>query len=291
MSEDSIYKPIRPPRPGRLTIRNVDYAVTEWGDDNAPLLIFLHGFADCGATFQFVVDAFENDWHVIAPDWRGFGDTRVEAEAFWFPDYLADLDQLLQHYSANEPVRLIGHSMGGNIAGLYSGTFPDRVAALVSIEGFGLTDTTPADAPDRYREWITRSRDRPDPVIRDSFDMLAQAILRRNPHMTTEQAAYAARCWAVATDGGSVCLKMNPVHKLPNAVLYRRAEAEACWQQVTAEALLVAGRDSSFGSPEDLPFPRRQTAWIDNSGHMLHFEQPAALARVIEAFLTKPGHL
>lgn len=270
-------------------MRGVDYAVTEWGDEDAPLMVFLHGFADCGSTFQFVVDAFQNNWHVVAPDWRGCGNTRVDITAFWFPDYLADLDRLLEHYSAKTPVRLVGHSMGGNIAGLYAGAFPERVARLANLEGFGLRDSSADDAPSRYRDWIEKGRDLPAPTVRDSFDVLAQAVRKRNPNMTAGQAAFVARCWAEAADDGSIQLKLHPAHKLPNAVLYRRAEAEACWREVAAEVLLVAGRNSDFGAPEDLPFARRQTAWIENSGHMLHFEQPAALAGVIEEFLGKPS--
>jgi pimeloyl-ACP methyl ester carboxylesterase len=288
MSGDTIYTPERPPRANRIVVRGIDYAITEWGDRSAPLMLFLHGFADCGSTFQFVVDAFEQDWHVVAPDWRGFGNTRVEAAAFWFPDYLADLDQLLTHFSGDEPARIVGHSMGGNIAGLYAGAFPERVAALVNIEGFGLADSNPADAPQHYRDWITRSRDLPGATERDDFDVLAEAILRRNPRMSPAQATYVAHCWATEIASGKVRLKLHPVHKLPNAVLYRRAEAQACWREVTADVLLVAGRDSGFGAPDGLPFPRQQTAWIEESGHMLHFEQPAALAGVIEKFLTKP---
>jgi pimeloyl-ACP methyl ester carboxylesterase len=289
MPEDSIYTPKRRPQSRQIAIRGVDYAVTEWGDENAPLLVYLHGFADCGATLQFVVDALENDWHIVAPDWRGFGNTRVETEAFWFPDYLADLDELLNSYSPTEPVRLVGHSMGGNVAGLYAGIFPERVAAFVNLEGFGLRDAEPEDAPARYRDWITRGRDRLEPTTRDSFDVLAHAIRQRSPGLSTAQADYVARCWATESDDGTVRLKLNPAHKLPNAVLYRRAETEACWRSVAADVLLVAGRDSGFGAPEELPFPRRQTAWIEDCGHMLHFDQPAVLARLIEEFLTKPS--
>ena len=91
MTSDSTYAPVRKPVTRRLPIRGADYAVTEWGDRKAPLLVYLHGFGDCGATFQFVVDALAEDWFVVAPDWRGFGATEVAAAAFWFPDYLADL--------------------------------------------------------------------------------------------------------------------------------------------------------------------------------------------------------
>jgi pimeloyl-ACP methyl ester carboxylesterase len=285
MMTEGTYRPVRVPESRRLAIRGADYAVTEWGDAQAPLLVYLHGFGDCGTTFQFVVDELRRDWFVVAPDWRGFGATDVAAQAFWFPDYLADLDQLLQHYSPDAPARLAGHSMGGNVAGLYAGTRPERVAAFVNLEGFGLPDSDPADAPQRYRDWLQKIRDGVAPVERDGFDVLADLIQRRSPRMSPARARFVARCWAGETAAGRVRLRMHPGHKLPNPVLYRRAEAEACWRAVTAEVLLVAGRDSDFPLPDDLPFPRSRVAWIEDSGHMLHFEQPAALAALIEDFL------
>jgi pimeloyl-ACP methyl ester carboxylesterase len=288
MTEEKIYEPREAPRVARIAVRGVDYAVTEWGDKDAPLIIFLHGFADAGATFQFVVDEFRHDWRVIAPDWRGFGRTQPDTGAFWFPDYLADLDGLLSHYSADSPVRLVGHSMGGNIAGLYAGVFPERVAALVNLEGFGLPDSAPSDAPRRYREWVERGRQLPQATVRENFTMLAEVIRRRSPRMSRPQAEFVARQWAEDVGNAGVRLRHHPAHKLPNPVLYRLAEVEACWREVTADVLLVTGRDSDFAPPENLPFPRCQTEWIDDSGHMLHFEQPAVLARLIEEFLLKP---
>ncbi|MDJ0812664.1 MAG: alpha/beta hydrolase [Woeseiaceae bacterium] len=285
MGIDDIYEPRRRPTTRRLDIRGIDYALTEWGDANAPLLVYLHGFGDCGATFQFVVDEFSSDWFVVAPDWRGFGSSAVTTRAFWFPDYLADLDHLLQHYSPDEPVRLVGHSMGGNVAGLYGGARPDRVAALVNLEGFGLPEADPEDAPRRYHDWLEKGRSPQGHVERPGFEALTDAILRRSPRLTRDRAGFVARCWAEELAGGQVRLRMHPAHKLPNPVLYRRAEAEACWRAVMAEVLLVAGRRSDFPPPHDLPFPRARAAWVEDSGHMLHFEQPAAVAGLIDDFL------
>ena len=72
-------------RSTRHKLRGIDYHVTEWGNTDNPLLVFLHGLGDAGSTFQFVVDELKHDWFVIAPDWRGFGETRLEAKSYWFP--------------------------------------------------------------------------------------------------------------------------------------------------------------------------------------------------------------
>jgi pimeloyl-ACP methyl ester carboxylesterase len=289
MQNKRLYDAVRPGRVVQVAVRGCNYAVNEWGDRNSPLLVYLHGWGDTGSTFQFVVDAFREDWFVVAPDWRGFGRTGGGALAYWFPDYLADLDHLLGHYSPDAPVNLVGHSMGGNIAGLYAGILPERVASFINLEGFGLEDTDPNEAPARYRSWIERGRKRLVASQRESFETLARQIRDNAPGMSVAQADFVAREWATEEASGGIRLRADPAHKLPNPVLYRRAEAEACWQKTTAPVVLVAGRNSPYGAHAALPFANRQTRWIEDAGHMLHFEQPSELAHVIEEFLAKPN--
>ena len=284
-------------RTRRLDIRGIDYAVHEWGNPDGRLLVCLHGWGDSGATFQFFVDELEalqpGEWLVVAPDWRGFGDSGHNSVAYWYPDYVADLDELLGHYTPGQPADVLGHSMGGNVAALYAGTFPERVRAFVNAEGFGLKDSDPAEAPARYRRWIERSDSEERFSDYADFAALAAKIQGRNPAMTAAAARFVAEAWAVERDG-RVYLKADPKHRLPNPVLYRRAEAEACWRAVTAPVLMVAGETSTFreqGHPHDgvfdfeLPFPDSRSILLPGSGHMLHFEAPGALAAATRDFL------
>lgn len=284
-------------RTRRLDIRGIDYAVHEWGNPDGRLLVCLHGWGDSGATFQFFVDELEalqpGKWFVVAPDWRGFGDSGYNSVAYWYPDYVADLDELLGHYAPGHPADVLGHSMGGNVAALYAGTFPERVRAFVNAEGFGLKDSDPADAPARYRRWIERGDSEERFSDYADFAALAAKIQGRNPTMTAAAARFVAGQWAVERDG-RVHLKADPKHRLPNPVLYRRAESEACWRAVTAPVLMVAGEHSTFleqGHPHDgafdfeLPFPDSRSVLLPGSGHMLHFEAPDQLAAVTRDFL------
>jgi len=293
MTKSAIYEPRVPRAERKLSIRGVNYCVHEWGSDDAPLLVYLHGWGDTGSTFQFVVDALSADWRVVAPDWRGFGRSPCCCTSYWFPDYLADLHALLEGISPDAPLRLVGHSMGANVAALYAGTFPERVQALVDIEGFGLVDSSPADAPSRYRAWIEASNSPLSFSEYDDIASLAQRIARRNPAMAADEAAFVAREWAIQEADGKVRLRADPLHKLPNPVLYRRAEAEACWRAVTADTLLVIGGNSRFAqdfqvTTDGRMFARNQTVVIDGAGHMLHFEVPGPLAAAIEEFLLPP---
>ena len=99
-----------PSRSETVPIRGLDYHVRLWCDTRAPLLVLLHGSQDVSASWQFVVDALEHDWHVLAPDWRGHGlSGRSRADSYWFPDYVADLDALLERFTPEAPARLVGH--------------------------------------------------------------------------------------------------------------------------------------------------------------------------------------
>ncbi len=291
MNEQPVYQPVVARRKRTYAVRGVDYAVHEWGSEDAPLLIYLHGWGDCGSTWQLVVDRLQHDWHVVAPDWRGFGRTRVEGTSYWFPDYLADLHALAAIVAPDEPLRLVGHSMGGNIASLYAGIMPERVRALINIEGFGLPDSMPDDAPARYRDWIEQVQAAPTFSGYRDFAALAARIRKRNPAMTASAAEFVAREWAEVGDDGAVRLRADPKHKLPYPVLYRRAEAAACWRAVTADVLLISGRTSwllrKYGGPGDDMFPDAERLMLESAGHMPHFEAPAALAAGIEAFLTR----
>ena len=279
-------------RARRLDIRGADHCINEWGDPSSPLLVVLHGWADTGSTFQFLVDALSADWFVVAPDWRGFGRTENNGEAYWFPDYIADLHRLLDDYSPDDPARLVGHSMGGNVASLYAGVMPERVAALVNVEGFGLRDSNPDDAPQRFRDWIEAEQIPPVFSNYGSFEQLAHRIKKRSPRIGDAEADFVAREWAYEGDDGLIHLRADPCHKLPNATLYRRQEAEACWRLVTAEVLLVSGDRSPFAekssSSSPLPFANSQSCVIEDAGHMIHFESAPALARAIEGFLKIP---
>src|SRR3954464_3411371 len=153
------YTPLRAARSVFLPVRGLRYRTWQWGDASLvapgrPPLVLMHGWMDVGASFQFVVDELarlEGERRfVIAADWRGFGaSSGGGADSFWFPDYLGDLDALLDALSPGASVDLVGHSMGGNVVMSYAGVRPARVRRLPNLAGFGLPRSAPAAPPAR----------------------------------------------------------------------------------------------------------------------------------------------
>jgi pimeloyl-ACP methyl ester carboxylesterase len=281
-----------------VTVRGLRYHLRTWGTPDPsgrPPIVMLHGWMDVSASFQFMVDALRAPCHVVAPDWRGFGlSERGPGDCYWFPDYLADLDFLLDAIAGAQPVVLVGHSMGGNIALLYAGSRPQRVRAVVNLEGFGLKDSPPERAPDRYAEWMDELK-RP-PAGRDyaSLDDVAQRLRRTNPRLAPDRAAFLAPHWSWAQPNGVLHVAGDPAHRIVNPVLYRWAEVRACWQRVVAPVLWIEGANTDaykWAGDADAVASRRQAlanlrvAVVADAGHMLHHDQPEATAALVEDFL------
>ena len=275
-------------------IRGLRYHVRHWPSPAAPKLVLLHGWMDVSASFQFMVDALRGTWDVYAPDWRGYGLTEWErADSYWFPDYIADLEFLLDRISA-QPIALVGHSLGGNVATLYAGVRPARISKLVNLEGFGMAPTVAAQAPKRYARWLDELRDPPGLRPYADFAELAARLRKGNPRLSEERSEFLARHWG-KEDGGKVVLRSDPKHKIVNPVLYRIEEVMACWRQVTAPVLWVDAAESDTPTRVGLnaaqlaerraSFPNVQHVTIAGAGHMLHHDQPEATAAAIERFL------
>jgi pimeloyl-ACP methyl ester carboxylesterase len=299
-----MYQAKRPFKSEFIPVRGLQYHVQVWGQP-APgktPLVMVHGWMDVAASYQFVVDALAAEHYVIAPDWRGFGQTVVaDVDHFWFPDYLADLDFLLDHYAPQQAVNLVGHSMGGNVVMLYAGVRPERVRRLINLEGFGMPATVPAQAPGRYARWIDALKELHqggrDMRSYPSLEAVAQRLIKTNPRLEQDKAHWLAGHWARESAPGQWQILGHPAHKITNAQLYRVDEVQEIFKRITAPVLSVEASDSSMDlwwkgtyTPDEFherirAVPTLESARIENAGHMLHHDQPEQLAALIERFI------
>jgi pimeloyl-ACP methyl ester carboxylesterase len=313
MQATPTYTPRRAAESRFISVRGLRHHVLAWGDaalatPERPPLVMLHGWMDVAASFQFVVDALASERHVLALDWRGFGLTDTPAgDTYWIPDYVGDLDGALDRLAPDRPIDLLGHSMGGNIVMLYAGLRPDRVRRLVNLEGFGMPRTEPSQTPQRFVQWLDDLKKvhelRPYP----SLDAVAARLRKTNPLLRADRAAWLAGQWSRERAGAGADadadapaweLLADPAHKRGTPVLYQVEDILEIWKRISAPLLWVEGDQTDiarwwgkrytkaeFHQRLGVLPGRVEKRVLAPAGHMLHHDQPEALARHLEAFL------
>ncbi len=306
-----MYQVQREPASTFVSLRGCRYHLLQWGQRSSrqPPLVLAHGWMDVAASWQFMVDALGpdvvRDRQIVALDWRGYGLTESPAtDCYWFPDYLGDLDALLDILSPDRPVDLVGHSMGGNVVMMYAGVRPQRIRKLVNLEGFGMAATRPAQAPGRLGQWLDELRQHREGAMDlkpyPHAGAVADRLVKTNPRLPRDKAEWLARHWARPDADGQWRILGDAAHKIVNPYLYRVEEAQEIFRRIEAPLLAVEASDDSLGQwwkgkytlaqyHERLQaVARHRIARIEDAGHMLHHDQPLALARLLEAFLSEP---
>ena len=311
-SHDLSYQPRRLWQSQMLPVRNMQYHLRSWEPEqpnrDLPLLVLAHGWMDVAASWQFVVDAFSEAFaqgrRIVAHDWRGFGLSRpqVACDSYYFTDYLADLDMLLEQLSPDAPVDLVGHSMGGNISCWYAGARAERIRRFINLEGFGMPETRASQAPSRLAQWMDELR-----AQRGGSMGLAPTTAWRpwppgckdQPTPARDKALWLAHHWAAPDQQGRWHILGDASHKVTNPYLYRADEALACLASITAPTLSVEASDDSLGQwykgrytleqyhDRLKHIPQCETAVVQDAGHMLHHDQPEAVASLIEDFCAR----
>ncbi|MBI4522862.1 MAG: alpha/beta hydrolase [Deltaproteobacteria bacterium] len=284
-----------------IHVRGLKIHYLEWGERNGEPLILVHGWRDHARSWDFFVAAlrerYGNQPWIIAPDCRGHGDSGwVGAGGYYhFPDYVMDLDCLIEHLQVSH-LSLIGHSMGGTISFLYSGTFPSRVKKLVLIEGIGPLGMAFSDAPARMEKFLSEMQ-----AIRQgnieyqsfeypSFEEAARRLQKINPRLGREKALLVARWGMRQTPSGKWVWKFDPLHRATSPQPFYSAQAMEFFRRIQCPVLIVQGKESRQtprpDTEERLSAITHQTvAVVSDAGHMVHQDNPRALAEVVVPFL------
>ncbi|MBX3203840.1 MAG: alpha/beta hydrolase [Labilithrix sp.] len=298
MTKDSVS-----PNTIRVDANGLTHRVLEWSPSvatnaSATTVVLVHGYMDAAGTWDRVAPALAERGHrVLAPDMRGFGDgDRAPRGSYYhFADYIADLAGLVEALSPGEPVAVVGHSMGGTIATLYAGAFPENVLRLANLEGLGPPDNPWEVGPTRMRRWVeelrgTRARGEPAPLRREDArrrlvtnhpSVPREVLDHRLPHLVRE---------VTDADGASrVVWRFDPLHRTTSPVPFFAKLFVEFARLVTCPVLFVSGGATGFHVPDEddrlAAFAHVDRATLEGAGHMMHWTQPDALAALLVDFL------
>ena len=291
------------PRSTRLRANGIEQHYLEWPGPVAKTVLLLHGYLDHSRSFVAIGSALAGAGHrVIAPDFRGHGESGwVPAGGYYhFPDYVADIAALLTAVAPREQapaIAIVGHSMGGTVATLVAGTFPDRVRALALIEGLGPPEMSPDVAPDRFRRWL-EDLAKPSAQKRKQFASLDVAIERlRATHGGTVPTAIleeVARHLTVSHPSGTgLTWRFDPLHQTVSPTRFDLAAFTAFARRIMCRVLLVDAGASGFTFMGDASrneiFVNHRAIRLDGAGHMMHWTEPARVAAELLSFLGENG--
>jgi pimeloyl-ACP methyl ester carboxylesterase len=279
----------------RLRLHYVD-----WGNASAPPLVLVHGGRDHCRNWDWVAEALRADWHIIAPDLRGHGDSEWSKDGtYMMAGYVYDLAQLI-HQQQLAPVTLLAHSLGGNIALRYAGLYPESVARLIAIEGLGpspkmLAERNARGFPDRMRAWIEEQRSLSGRLPRRyaSIEDAWKRMQEENKHLSPAQARHLTQHGVNQNEDGTYSWKFdNYVRASPPYDMSGR-EVRYLWSRIACPTLLLYGKESRAGNPADdgraQLFTQARVAGLDGAGHWLHHDRLDEFLRVVREFLDTPS--
>lgn len=268
----------------------------DWGNDDAPPLLLVHGGRDHCRSWDWVAEKLADRYHVIAPDLRGHGDSA------WAPDgnyemgaFVYDLAQLI-HQLDLAPVTIVAHSMGGNISLRYTGLYPDSVKKLVAIEGLGpspkvLSKRIETPFAERFRKWIEDKRQAAgrQPKRYATLDDALARMAAENSYLTPEQARHLTIHGINRNEDGSWSWKFDNYLNVWPTVDLPQEDIEALWSAITCPTLLLYGADSWASNPEKdgraVHFKTASVLEFENAGHWLHHDQFDRFMSTLEEFL------
>ena len=275
----------------RLRLHYVD-----WGNEGAPPLLLIHGGRDHCRNWDWVARELREDYHVIAPDLRGHGDSQwVIGANYAMVDYVYDIAQLLWQKQLF-PITIVGHSLGGSIAVQYTGIFPEHVTKLVAIEGLGpppkLIALRAKRAPhERMQEWIEAGRKlagrlpRRYPTLEDAF----RRMRAENPHLSEEQARHLTIHGVNQNEDGTFSWKFDNHVRGHSPYAFNLEEASQLWERIRCPTLIVRGAEGWTSDPEKdgrLRFFRDgRVVNIPDAGHWVHHDQLDLFLSALRPFL------
>ena len=274
----------------RLKLHYVD-----WGNPEKSLLLLVHGGRDHARNWDWVAQALRDEYHIVAPDLRGHGDSAwARGSEYAMIEYVVDIAQLLSQLGTF-PVILIGHSLGGGIVLQYSGVYPEKVRKVVAIEGLGpppqILQQQPKQAYERMQVWIKQMQELAgrQPRRYNTLEEAVQRMQEANPRLSHEQAYHLTLHGANRNEDGTYTWKFDNYVRAQSPYRFNLEDAREIWGRITCPTLLVRGAESWASDPEKdgraTAFRDPKVVTVPNAGHWVHHDQLVIFLSTVRDFL------
>ena len=272
----------------------------DWGNEDAPPLVFVHGGSDHARSWDRMVRGVGEGYHVLSLDVRGHGDSDwAPGSQYAIPDVALDIARLIEVAGQGQPARVVGHSYGASSTLVAAAMFPELFAAAIAIEGTHTMNPKFASdgmGPHWARTWAEHARalETQTPRVYANLGEMADRLQRSNPQQPREWLEHLARHGARQVEGGYVW-KFDPwaAGDTRTSMEIRAEELERFWEVIECPVLLLfAGGSGSARAVQRHDAAALFThakavrsAVIPNVGHGIQHDDPARTISEIRAFL------
>jgi pimeloyl-ACP methyl ester carboxylesterase len=244
-----------------------------------PPIVLLHGFPLSRRMWDGEVKVWSRDFRVVAPDFRGFGDTPMASGEFSMAGCAQDLRALLESLGIHKDVALVGLSMGGYICFEFVKKCQEMLRGLILVATQPIADSD-AGRQARYET--------AEFVRREGSSALAQRLIPRLLGKTT----LATKPDVVETVRGLI--QSNSPEAIAQACygLASRRDSTSFLADIRIPTLVVAGSEDTLIAPAQSEMMHRQLqnsqfVDVEHCGHLINLEQPEVLHNVVSGFLTR----
>ena len=270
----------------------------DWGNEGAPPMLLVHGGRDHCRNWDWVAEAFRDEYHIIAPDLRGHGDSQWSmGGSYTMPEYVYDIAHLVDQKNM-APITILSHSLGGMISLQYAGLYPNKVKSIIAIEGLGASPLMMAKSAgksinEKLIGWADELRKVSGRTPR-RYASLENAFKRmqdENPHLSENQARHLTVHGANQNEDGTYSWKFDNYVRIFRPYGLSPEEIRHLWSRITCPTLLIRGTESWASDPiEDgrfNSFQNANVASIDGAGHWAHHDRLDVFLDLVRSHLAK----
>lgn len=267
------------------------YAVKKWGDDGGIPILGLHGWLDNGSTFDRLAPLLDNVclYSLDLPG-HGYSGHRPKGIKYHYLDYIADIIAVLDSLNLRKVI-LMGHSLGGGLASIVAGTFPDRVDKLVLIEGIGPMTRDPENSPQyllKSIEQMKTSSNRMPPVYKSVDEIIAARA--KVGDVSLESVKILVKRGIIELEDG-VTWRSDPRLRVVSPSYLTEEQVNAFLKRITVPTLLITSENGLFSDEQRLQARCDQIENLKHEhipgNHHVHLDNPDAVAVLINSFLKK----
>lgn len=259
----------------KTLVNNLVVSYTDEGPDEAPVIIFIHGFPLNKTMWDNQVDALKEDYRVISYDIRGHGDSEAGNEEFSIGLFVSDLLHFMDALKIGKS-SLCGLSMGGYIALNAIENHPERFDAVV------LSDThCIADSPEIKEKRMKTIENIQEDGIEKYAEDSVEIFFVPESLLTKEGEIDAVKKMILKTS-------LQSLYKTLLALYVREATCNKL-PEITIPVLFIVGEEDKITPPEasELMHEKIKNSTlhiISHAGHLSNLENPGEFNEQLKTF-------